>query len=226
MSCAYLRIVFLFLDHCCILSEKLTSYIYTSNQSSLTNWSLYLMPLTKSSKHWLCEDRPNKFNFSHNDLLKYERHIWRIFSTACFILMHKDFVSVSVLACQWISFSNSNPLYRRRNIKYKCVHRPRHLNPISAKTRILRVGQFIIMAADAFAPCTANSSTFLVLPLPFTSVLVLQWQDCNCLRYLSAGKWLKNMYLNSLWPSDAIWRHSSGSTLTQVMVCCLTAPSH
>ena len=32
--------------------------------------------------------------------------------------------------------------------------------------------------------------------------------------------------VNSLGPSDAIWRHRSGSTLTQVMACCLTAPSH
>ena len=27
-------------------------------------------------------------------------------------------------------------------------------------------------------------------------------------------------------PSDAIWRQISGSTLAQVMACCLTAPSH
>ena len=32
--------------------------------------------------------------------------------------------------------------------------------------------------------------------------------------------------INSLGPSDAIWRHRSGSTLAQVMACCLTAPSH
>ena len=31
---------------------------------------------------------------------------------------------------------------------------------------------------------------------------------------------------NPLGPSDAIWRHKSGSTLAQVMTCCLTAPSH
>ena len=31
---------------------------------------------------------------------------------------------------------------------------------------------------------------------------------------------------NSLWPSDAIWWHRSGSTLAQVMACCLTAPRH
>ena len=32
--------------------------------------------------------------------------------------------------------------------------------------------------------------------------------------------------LNSLWPSDTIWRQRSGSTLAQVMACCLMAPSH
>ena len=32
--------------------------------------------------------------------------------------------------------------------------------------------------------------------------------------------------LNSLRPSDTIWRHGSGSTLAQVMACCLMAPSH
>ena len=37
-------------------------------------------------------------------------------------------------------------------------------------------------------------------------------------------RWL--WYFNSLWPSDTISRHKSGSTLAQVMACCLTAPSH
>ena len=32
--------------------------------------------------------------------------------------------------------------------------------------------------------------------------------------------------VNSLWPSDVIWRQGSRSTLAQVMDCCLTAPSH
>ena len=32
--------------------------------------------------------------------------------------------------------------------------------------------------------------------------------------------------VNSLWPSDAIWPQRSGSTLAQVMACCLMAPSH
>ena len=34
------------------------------------------------------------------------------------------------------------------------------------------------------------------------------------------------LIINSSWPSDAIWQQRSGSTLAQVMACCLTAPSH
>ena len=33
-------------------------------------------------------------------------------------------------------------------------------------------------------------------------------------------------WVNTLWPSYAIWWHRSGPTLVQVMPCCLTAPSH
>ena len=33
-------------------------------------------------------------------------------------------------------------------------------------------------------------------------------------------------FVNSLRPSDAIWRQWSWTTLAQVMACCLTAPSH
>ena len=33
-------------------------------------------------------------------------------------------------------------------------------------------------------------------------------------------------FIISLWPSDTIWQHRSGSTLAQVMACCLMAPSH
>ena len=32
--------------------------------------------------------------------------------------------------------------------------------------------------------------------------------------------------INSMWPSDDIWRHRTWSTLAQIMACCLTAPSH
>ena len=32
--------------------------------------------------------------------------------------------------------------------------------------------------------------------------------------------------INSLRPGDALWQYSSGSTLAQVMACCLMAPNH
>ena len=66
------------------------------------------------------------------------------------------------------------------------------------------------------------------------------WEECYICRYFlcyrlckisawgeespSHHRWLFNF--NSLWPSDTIWRQRSGSTLAQVMACCLTAPSH
>ena len=45
----------------------------------------------------------------------------------------------------------------------------------------------------------------------------------------AALQWLwqgMDQRFNSLWSSDAIWRQRSGSTLAQVMACCLMAPSH
>ena len=35
-----------------------------------------------------------------------------------------------------------------------------------------------------------------------------------------------NCDFNTLWPSDAIWPHRSGSTLAQVLIWCLPAPSY
>ena len=47
--------------------------------------------------------------------------------------------------------------------------------------------------------------------------------------HICKGKWVQTgicCLVNSVWPSDTIWRQRSGSTLAQVMDCCLTAPSH
>ena len=40
----------------------------------------------------------------------------------------------------------------------------------------------------------------------------------------NSGPWPR--WIHSLWPSDTIWRQWSGSTMAQVMACCLTAQSH
>ena len=44
--------------------------------------------------------------------------------------------------------------------------------------------------------------------------------------YLCQYNEYSSVIVNSLGPSDAIWRWRSWSTLVQVMACCLTAPSH
>ena len=51
---------------------------------------------------------------------------------------------------------------------------------------------------------------------------------CNFCMYpfLSLEEKSGHKSINSLRPNDAIWQHRSGSTLAQVMACCLTAPSH
>ena len=49
-------------------------------------------------------------------------------------------------------------------------------------------------------------------------MLSIKWQTLCASLY-----WLE---FKPLGPSDAIWRQRSGSTLTQVMACCLTAPNH
>ena len=58
-----------------------------------------------------------------------------------------------------------------------------------------------------YTPSGSISLQWLVATCPHT----LLWQGCN---------------FNSLGPSDAIRQQRSGSTLAQVMACCLTAPSH
>ena len=43
---------------------------------------------------------------------------------------------------------------------------------------------------------------------------------------IAVGLSLVLNWFNSLWPSHTIWQHGSGSTLVQVMACCLMTPSH
>ena len=49
---------------------------------------------------------------------------------------------------------------------------------------------------------------------------------CHIMVSLGHNKLTHWFMINSLWPSDVIWRHGSRSTLAQVMASCLTAPSH
>ena len=68
--------------------------------------------------------------------------------------------------------------------------------------------------------------------LPSTqSTPSLWWPVHSSPNSTSLSRWESrfNTYIfviNSLRPSEAIWRQRTGSTLAQVMACCLMAPSH
>ena len=68
-----------------------------------------------------------------------------------------------------------------------------------------------------FLMCLLLSITFLDCTRAFQFIVDIN-QLCVNIQCLSV--------LNSLWPSDAIKRHRSGSTLVQVIDGCLTASSH
>ena len=53
-----------------------------------------------------------------------------------------------------------------------------------------------------------------------------EWSFKTCWMIMPLNSPGTNQDLNSLGPSDSIWCWRSGSTLAQVMACCLTAPSH
>ena len=64
-------------------------------------------------------------------------------------------------------------------------------------------------------------------PLPIRLQAINYLYQC----LLSARRYMvlpghMNFQINSLRPSDAIWRQISCTKLVQVMACCLTAPSH
>ena len=59
-------------------------------------------------------------------------------------------------------------------------------------------------------------------PLSEPDWLIIIWINGDQVRYgITRAPWV-----NSLCPRDTIWWHKSGSTLAQIMACCLMAPSH
>ena len=87
-------------------------------------------------------------------------------------------------------------------------------------------------------PRWINGLSFIRMPMVVYHQLdTTEWYDIDSfLTFLQLSSenllsphpplWSKNRCVNSLWPSDPIWRQRSGSTLAQIMACCLAAPSH
>ena len=75
-------------------------------------------------------------------------------------------------------------------------------------------------SADTVLRIKSNRSSFKFLRVP--------WFSLTCVDEIISFKIADKIYqyFNSLWPSDAIWGHGSGSTLAQVMAWCRQATSH
>ena len=41
---------------------------------------------------------------------------------------------------------------------------------------------------------------------------------------IATARSMRWLLVNPLWPSDAVWQHTSGSTMSKVMACCLMTP--
>ena len=89
-------------------------------------------------------------------------------------------------------------------------------------------GRILIQISLKFVPRSSNDNKSALVQVmawrqtgdkPLSEQMLTQFTDTYI--WSSRGRWV-----NSLGPSDAIWRQRSGSPLAQVMACCLTAPSH
>ena len=88
---------------------------------------------------------------------------------------------------------------------------------------------------------------FIILKYPYNALTPERWGNYSASVFFKLISWIdilstsceiglgrvpqnliddKPTLFNSLGPSDAIWWQKTGSTLAQVMACCLTAPSH
>ena len=83
---------------------------------------------------------------------------------------------------------------------------------------------------DRKGPHLNINTVFLVIKISFIKI---RWWDGLIFTMGIPMLVRRHLYIetvprlfNSLWPCDAIWRQSSGSTLVWLMACCLRAPSH
>ena len=105
---------------------------------------------------------------------------------------------------------------------------------------IIPVNQWMYKKVYAVSILFSRNIVYMFYHLNFVSFCVQEvnhssafWGFEDALHMLSGWYWqvpyLNQLntfiHVNSLWPSDAMWRQGSRSTLVQVMACCLTAPS-
>ena len=112
--------------------------------------------------------------------------------------------------CPMLDLTNDKPtLVKKINIMCKyIIFLRKYIWELTSQMNILEVhGMFYTMSKWIWF----KEIVFLIPTYcTSTSVESLIWSKC----------------INSLWPSNAIWWHRSGSTLAHVMACCRQATSH
>ena len=105
--------------------------------------------------------------------------------------------------------------------QYKHSHGIMMWYPCSGKDLTLQsLPSYLESELSSLAKCAKNAGEDIIAELKpsFFFLTIISPQQRRLVR--------ADSFLNSLWPSDAIWRQRSGSTFAQVMACYLMAPSH
>ena len=117
-------------------------------------------------------------------------------------------------------------------LKQKCANSKMYLYHISQYTTLEQRCVYLcskVVYSKKWDRCIVEFASLVMAQRHILwTVYILRIQNyCFCHLFLEFEiSFCLTWYLNSLGPSDAIWRHRSGSTLTHVLACCLTAPSH
>ena len=138
--------------------------------------------------------------------------------------------NVGILLIGPLGANFSEILIRIQTFSFK----KRHLKVSSAKWRSFCLGLNVLNKCwpKSFMPYTFTRQQYHAilwdLGISGHLIKVRKWISNYILQILSnpCPNHTQTMLVNSLWPSDAIWRHKSGSPLAQVMACCLMASSH
>ena len=96
---------------------------------------------------------------------------------------------------------------------------------IFCKFETILLGPLCVILLMSFGITTPDSSSILEILLCMTSSY-----HCICISssLSSTTNFVRygTRHMNSLWHSDVVWWHRSGSILALEIVCCLTAPRH
>ena len=109
----------------------------------------------------------------------------------------------------------------RKDLLTIVVLRPKYSWKTVSKLRLL-MPWLLVLSSVTMVMNKENKQLLFFHKERFHPPVSFQYWETKVLRRCKYS----SMCFNSLWPSDAIWRPRSGSTLVQVMACRVMAPSH